>query len=170
MAVIRGACMRSNRLHSGLVAWALIAAGIGPATADPRGLWQAMDGSRVRLAKCGAAPCGTPAGMNTPTDPATGRPWTDKNNSDPSKRSRPLIGLMVLISMQPSGPGKWSGTLYDNDRGLTLPGHVMEQNPSTIRVEGCMGALCGGENMTRVSEPTRPPARPKRADKRAGVP
>src|SRR5437016_11794321 len=108
---ITGVAMRSNRLGSSIAAWALIAAGIGPAAADPRGLWQANDGSRVRIANCGAALCGTLASMNTPTDPATGRPWTDKYNPDPSKRDRPLIGLRVLISMQPSGAGKWSGTL-----------------------------------------------------------
>ena len=66
-------------------AWALIIAGLGPAAADPRGLWQANDGSRVRIANCGAALCGTLASMNTPTDPATGRPWTDKHNPDQAK-------------------------------------------------------------------------------------
>jgi len=164
--------MRNNWLCMSLAAaWSLIIAGVGPAAAYPRGLWQANDGSRVRIANCGAALCGTLASMNTPTDPATGRPWTDKHNPDPSKRDRPLIGLMVFISMQPSGPGKWSGTLYDNDRGITLPGHLTEEDAATIRVEGCMGALCGGEDMTRVSEPPRPSgARPKPADKRGGNP
>jgi uncharacterized protein (DUF2147 family) len=92
------------------------------------------------------------ASMPTPTDPATGRPWTDKNNPDPAKKSRPLIGLMVFISMQPSGPGKWSGTLYDNDRGITVQGSITEQGPTLIRVEGCMGSMCGGENMTRAGK------------------
>src|SRR5436189_2165582 len=125
--------MRSDQFRISIsLALALVAAGTGPAAADPRGLWQANDGSRVRIANCGAALCGTLASMNTPTDPATGRPWTDKLNPAPCKLDRPLIGLMVLISMQPSGPGKWSGTLYDNDRGLTLPGHLMEQDESTI--------------------------------------
>ena len=55
------------------------------AAADPRGLWQADDGSRVRIAACGKALCGTMASMPTPIDPATGRPWTDKNNPDPTK-------------------------------------------------------------------------------------
>jgi uncharacterized protein (DUF2147 family) len=120
------------------------------ALADPRGLWQARDGSRVRVAACGQALCGTMVSTRTPNDPQTGRPWTDRNNADPAKRSRPLIGLMVLISMRPNGPGRWSGTLYDNDRGITVDGHILEQGSSTLRVEGCMGPLCGGENMTRV--------------------
>jgi uncharacterized protein (DUF2147 family) len=153
MVVITGAKMSSPRSHGGFaLACVLLAAGINPAIADPRGLWQAEDGSRVRIANCGKALCGTMASMPTPTDPATGRPWTDKNNPDPAKKSRPLIGLMVMISMQPSGPGKWSGTLYDNDRGVTVQGQIMEQGPALIRVEGCMGTMCGSENMTRVGK------------------
>ena len=128
----------------------LICAGVHPAMADPRGLWQAKDGGRVRIAACGKALCGIMASMPSPNDPATGRPWTDKNNRDPALRSRPLIGVMVIISMQPDGPGRWTGTLYDNDRGMTVTGHMMEQGPSVLRVEGCMGAFCGGETMTRV--------------------
>ena len=84
--------------------------------------------------------------------------------------SRPLVGLMVLISMRPNGPGKWSGQLYDNDRGQTLTGNLLEQGPSTIRVEGCIDAMCGGEEMMRVNEPARPAGRPKAADKRGGTP
>jgi uncharacterized protein (DUF2147 family) len=123
---------------------------IGPALADPRGIWQAMDGSRVRIANCGAALCGTLVNMNTPNDPTTGRPWTDKHNQDPSKVSRPLVGLMVLMSMRPNGPGKWSGQLYDTDRGQTFDGNLVELNRTTVRVEGCALGICGGENMSRV--------------------
>src|SRR5947208_14695699 len=120
MRVITGASM-SNRLRVSLAAGAFVAAGIGPAIADPRGLWQANDGSRVRIANCGKALCGTMVSAPTPADPATGRPWTGKNNPDPAKRSRPLIGGMVLSSMQPSGPGHWSGHLHAEDRGPKLP-------------------------------------------------
>ena len=90
--------------------------------------------------------------MPTPNDPATGKPWTDKKNPDPATKGRKLIGLMVMITMQPNGAGKWSGTLYDNDRGITVQGNITEQGPTTIRVEGCMGSMCGGEAMTRVGK------------------
>ena len=146
-----GATMRIKQLPGSLaLAWSLACGGIDPALADPRGLWQAKDGGRVRVAACGKALCGTLVSMPTPNDPATGKPWTDKNNRDPAKRSRPMVGLMVLISMQPDGPSRWTGTLYDGERGWTLTGHMIEQGPSTLRVEGCLGPFCGGENMTRV--------------------
>jgi uncharacterized protein (DUF2147 family) len=82
---------------------------------------------------------------------ATGRPWTDKNNSDASKRNRPLVGVQVLFDMQSSGAGKWAGTLYDSDRGNTYSGNLIELAPERIRIEGCVLSLCGGEELTRVS-------------------
>src|SRR5215813_13075656 len=119
MVAITGATMSLRHMPGSLVlACTLAALAIDPAMADPRGLWQAEDGSRVRIAACGKALCGTMASAKSLTDPETGRPWTDKNNPDPAMKNRPLIGIMVFIAMQPSGPNKWSGSLYDNDRGI----------------------------------------------------
>ena len=140
----------SNRLRVSLAAGAFVAAGIGPAIADPRGLWQANDGSRVRIANCGKALCGTMVSAATPSDTATGRPWTDKNNPDAAKRDRPLVGVQVLFDMHPNGPGKWSGTLYDSDRGRTYSGNLIDLGADRIRIEGCMLVLCGGEQLSRV--------------------
>ena len=57
---------------------------------------------------------------------------------------------MVLISMRPNGPGKWSGQLYDTDRGQTFDGNLVELDRATVRIEGCALGICGGENMSRV--------------------
>jgi len=129
----------------------VIAAAIsGPALADPAGLWRSSDGGTTRIATCGAALCGYVASINPPVDPATGRPRTDKNNLDASKRDRPLVGIPVLIGMQPDGSGRWTGQLYDIGRGQVFTGHLTEINQTTLRVEGCFLGICGGENMTRV--------------------
>jgi uncharacterized protein (DUF2147 family) len=120
----------------------------GAALADPRGLWLAQDGARVRVSSCGRALCGTIASSKSAVDPATGQPWTDKHNPDPAKRSRPLVGVQVF-AMMPDGQGKWSGSLYNADDGHTYQGHVLETDRNTIRVEGCAG-LCGGQNMKRL--------------------
>ena len=53
------------------------------ALADPRGLWLAQDGARVRVGSCGAALCATIAAPKSQVDPQTGQPWTDKNNPRP---------------------------------------------------------------------------------------
>ena len=55
---------------------AVLFAGLAlPATAgDPTGTWLTQGGkSRVRIANCGRALCGTIAWLNEPNDPQTGR-------------------------------------------------------------------------------------------------
>jgi uncharacterized protein (DUF2147 family) len=131
-----------------------LSAFVGAATAhaDPRGLWLAQDGAKVRVASCGKALCGKIAVAKSPTNPDTGQPWTDKNNLDSRLRERPLVGLEVFISMMPDGPGKWSGELYDTGSGRKVPGHLYEIDAKTLRVEGCAGPAgpCGGQNLSRL--------------------
>lgn len=126
------------------------AAGVVGVKADPRGLWLAEDGAKVRVSSCGSSICATIAEAKSRIDPETGQPWTDKNNSDPALRNRPLVGVAVLRSLQPDGPGKWSGTLYNNENGNTYSGHLLEIGPRTIRIEGCMIGICGGRNLSRL--------------------
>ena len=52
--------------------------------------------------------------------------------------------------MKPNGERRWSGRLYDLDRGETLEGHLVEVDANTIRIEGCVMGLCGGEELTRA--------------------
>jgi uncharacterized protein (DUF2147 family) len=142
--------MRVDRLCS-MSAFALCATvWAGTALADPRGLWLAEDGAKVRVGPCGNALCATIAAPKSRVDPATGQPWTDKNNSDPNQRNRPLVGVAVLSGMMPDGPGKWSGRLYHIDNGNTYNGHLIEIDRNTIRVEGCVIGICGGRNMSRI--------------------
>jgi len=122
----------------------------GTAAADPRGLWLAEDGAKVRVSSCGRALCATLASPKSPTDPATGAAWTDKNNIDPGQRGRPLVGVFVLSGMLPDGPGRWSGELYNTDDGHTYPGHLVEIDRRTIRIEGCALGICGGKNLSRI--------------------
>jgi len=126
------------------------AVGMARAQADPRGLWLAQDGAKVRVSSCGNLLCATIAEAKSRVDPDTGQPWTDKNNPDPASRTRPLVGVAVLRSLQPDGPVKWSGTLYNTDNGNTYNGHLLELGPRTIRVEGCAIGICGGQNMSRI--------------------
>jgi uncharacterized protein (DUF2147 family) len=74
----------------------------------------------------------------------------NKNNTDPAKRNRPLVGVQVLISMQPNGASKWSGQVYSDDNGRTYSGNLIELSPSTIKIEGCWLMICNRENLTRI--------------------
>jgi uncharacterized protein (DUF2147 family) len=128
--------------------FAALMAGVEIGLCSPAGTWLAKDGAKLRISPCGRGFCGFIA--QSKTDPATGRPMTDKNNADPAKRNRPLAGVETLISMQPNGPGKWSGRLYNDDDGKTYSGNLIELGPSSIRIEGCAGGICGGDELTRL--------------------
>jgi uncharacterized protein (DUF2147 family) len=137
------------RAPLGLLVSALLLSPLA-AQASPVGLWRAKDGGQVRVAACGKALCGFIATTVPRIDPQTGRPPVDKHNPDPVRRTRPLAGVMILIGMTADGPGQWSGQLYNDDDGRIYAGHLKELGQQAIRIEGCSGALCGGEDLTRV--------------------
>jgi uncharacterized protein (DUF2147 family) len=118
--------------------------------ASPIGLWLSRDGGKLRIVVCGNGLCGFVAGTNPQNDPATGLPFKDKNNPDPAKRNRPLIGVQSL-SLRPDGAARWSGSLYNDDDGRTYSGRLIELGPTRIRIEGCaLAIVCGGEELTRI--------------------
>jgi uncharacterized protein (DUF2147 family) len=136
-------------LSAGLAAACLVASG-ETGSASPVGLWLAKDGTKIRVSPCGRNLCGFIVQVNSPIDTATGRPPTDKNNADPAKRDRPLVGAQVLISMHHEDPTRWSGQLYNVKDGQSYSGNLIETGPSSIRIEGCWLGICGGEDLTRV--------------------
>lgn len=125
----------------------------GPSFAgDPNGTWLTENGkSRVRIANCGGAICGTLTWLQEPNDPATGKPRTDKNNADASLRGRPLIGVTIVVSMKPNGPDKWSGQVYNAEDGKTYTGSFALTGANAAKLEGCAlgGLVCKGQTWTR---------------------
>jgi uncharacterized protein (DUF2147 family) len=125
----------------------------GALAADPLGNWLTEDGkATVRIANCGGALCGTVVSLKEPTDPDTGRPKTDKNNADSSLRSRPMVGVQIVLGMKPSGTAnKWTGQVYNAEDGKTYSGSLTLQDANTIRLEGCIlgGLVCKGSKWTR---------------------
>jgi len=118
---------------------------------DPAGIWLTQAGdARVKVSKCGSGICGVVVGLKQPIDPATGKPQVDDKNPNPALAKRPIIGLPLFSGMHATGPGKWSGQIYNADDGSTYASHVSVTGADTLRVEGCMGAFCGGETWTRV--------------------
>jgi uncharacterized protein (DUF2147 family) len=137
-------------LKGNVAAVVLALALTAPGLADPAGVWMEKDGGTIRVFSCGRGYCATIATVQPRLDPATGKPRTDKNNTDASRRRRPLVGIRVLTATKPDGAGKWSGTLYDSDRGQTFSGNLVELARDSIRIEGCALGLCGGEELRRV--------------------
>ncbi len=135
---------------SALIAAVCFAAGCGAGSAAPVGLWLAKDGGKIRISPCGQYLCGVLVQPGQAIDPATGKPPTDVHNSDPARRSRPLAGIEILISMRRDGPNKWTGHVYNDDDGKIYPGSLIEKDASSIRIEGCWLGVCGGEDLTRL--------------------
>ena len=118
---------------------------------DPTGVWQTQAGdARVKVSKCGGGICGVIVGLKEPIDPATGKPQVDDKNPNPGLKKRPMIGLPLFSGMQPTSANKWSGQIYNADDGGTYASSISVAGSDTLRVEGCVGALCGGETWTRV--------------------
>ncbi len=121
--------------------------------ADITGVWLTNTGdAHIRIAKCGAALCGTIIWLKDPIDPATGRPLADKKNPDPARRARPLIGVEVAIDFVPAReePGKYLGTFYNAEDGGTYRGSMTAQGANTLHVEGCLLMFCQTQTWTRL--------------------
>ena len=118
---------------------------------DPSGIWMTQAGdARVRVSKCGGGICGVIVWLREPHDTATGQLATDSKNPNPALAKRAMIGLPLFSGMQSSGPSKWSGQIYNADDGSTYASSVSVTSAETLRVEGCVGALCGVETWTRA--------------------
>ena len=130
---------------------ALLAAAPARAQAGgPDGIWLTQAGdAKVRVGKCGSGICGTVVWLRDPIDPATGKPQIDDKNSNPALARRPIIGLSLFMGMRPAGANKWSGQIYNADDGKTYASSISATGPDTLKVEGCVGAFCGGETWTR---------------------
>lgn len=131
----------------------LLAASVAHAQSadEPTGVWQTQAGdARVRVSRCGGGLCGTVASLREKVDPNTGKPPVDDKNPDPAKRNRSMIGVQLFIDMKPAGPNRWSGQIYNSDDGKTYASNVSVAGPDSLKVEGCVGAFCGGETWTRV--------------------
>lgn len=131
----------------------LFAGGVATAqeSASPAGVWLTEKGdARVQISHCGGAICGKVIWLREPIDAATGRPQVDDKNPNPELRDRPVIGLQLFNGMRPSGTARWSGRIYNADDGKFYVSNLAMTGPTTLQVEGCVGALCGGETWRKV--------------------
>jgi uncharacterized protein (DUF2147 family) len=130
-------------------------AAASPASAgDPRGTWVTDDGkARIAIADCSGALCGKIVALTEPNDPATGKPKTDGKNADASKRSRPMIGVPIVIDMKPASADKWSGQVYNAEDGKTYDGSITLVDAKTLTLQGCTlgGFVCKSRTWTRAN-------------------
>jgi uncharacterized protein (DUF2147 family) len=136
---------RSGLVHAAAAAIiALTIAPVAAAPADPAGEWLVEKGhARIRIVNCDNALWGVVAWER--------RHDTDRNNPDPRLRSRPTLGMPVLLGMKPVERNRWEGQIYNAQDGRTYQANISLRNPNVLQVRGCvLGFLCGGEDWSRV--------------------
>jgi uncharacterized protein (DUF2147 family) len=117
--------------------------------ADPTGDWRVAEGvANVRIAECNGSMWGVIAWEQEPGG-------HDKNNPDVSKKSRPTLGMPILIDMKrkPS-VDQWEGEVYNAKDGKSYSSTIKPIGSDKLEIQGCvLGFLCGGETWTRVAGP-----------------
>ncbi|HEY0219234.1 MAG TPA: DUF2147 domain-containing protein [Afipia sp.] len=120
------------------------------------GEWRVEDGAAtVKVVECNGRLWGVVASEKTPGG-------LDRMNPNASKRSRPTLGIPVLINMKKSADerNKWEGTIYNAKDGKTFEASVQLKSPNALVVEGCvLSILCGGQTWTRVDTTAAPGAK-----------
>jgi uncharacterized protein (DUF2147 family) len=142
-------------LLSGLSFAALPASPAVAAEPQPTGEWLVANGlAHIRIEDCGA-------GVLWGAISWEKEPGVDSNNPDPALRTRPTLGMPILLSMKPTRPGLWQGEVYNGENGKTYDSKISLSAPDVLRIEGCvLGFLCGGEDWTRVKADPAPAQRP----------
>jgi uncharacterized protein (DUF2147 family) len=126
---------------------ALTTAGALAADASVIGDWLVKEGyGHVRIDNCGGKMWGIVSWER--------EPGFDKENADPAKKGRPLLGTPVLIDMAPAKePGKWTGEVYNSQNGKNYTASISLADENTLNLEGCLWVLCQTQQWTRVKNP-----------------
>jgi uncharacterized protein (DUF2147 family) len=118
--------------------------------ADPLGEWLVEDKvATIKIVDCSGHLWGVVGSEKTPGG-------TDTNNPDKTKRSRPTLGMPILLDMKADKDekDKWDGHIYNAKDGKTYEASIQVTSPNQLKVEGCvLGFLCGGQTWTRVEPP-----------------
>ncbi len=132
---------------------------LGESPADPTGEWLvAKRVARIKIVNCDNHFWGVLSWEMTP--------GVDSNNPDHTKRTRPTLGMPILLGMVPNKEkeNEWKGEIYNAEDGRNYSASISLLNPDLLKVQGCvLGILCGGENWTRVppANTSAPPPAPK---------
>jgi uncharacterized protein (DUF2147 family) len=140
-----------------LFAFAAIALTTGPALGaepSPIGDWLVKEGyANIRIDNCGGKMWGIIAWEKQPGG-------IDTENPDPAKKTRPILGMPILIGMAPNPreSGKWTGEIYNSQNGKMYTASISLADENTLNLEGCLWMFCQTQQWTRVKTP--PPGAP----------
>jgi uncharacterized protein (DUF2147 family) len=72
----------------------------------------------------------------------------DKRNPDPSKRERPIIGLVILKDLRYDGEAWNGGKVYDPERGREFDCKIWLEDNKTLKLRGYVGVPMIGQTET----------------------
>ena len=112
---------------------------------DAFGLWlNPENGSHTEFYKCGDGVCGKIAKV-------TDGQKTDDKNPDAAKKSRPIVGLVIMQGAKKTGANTWAGTLYNRADGKSYSGTLTVKSKNAVDLAGCVAAVfCKTTTFTRV--------------------
>jgi uncharacterized protein (DUF2147 family) len=112
---------------------------------DALGVWENPENkSHTEFYKCGGGVCAKIVRV------ADGQK-TDDKNPDPAKRSRPIVGLVIMQGAKQTGPTTWAGTLYNRADGKSYSGTLTVKSRNAVELSGCVAAIfCKSTTFTRV--------------------
>ncbi|MFI4973153.1 MAG: DUF2147 domain-containing protein [Caulobacterales bacterium] len=144
------------KLISSIVACIVLIATTAQAAAPGAvGAWRGST-SGIDIAQCSDRSkgelCGKLVWLSNPLD-AAGRAIKDVHNPDASRRTQPLIGMLILTGFRPDGEGRWTGgRIYSPDDGHTYDSKLTLVGRDQLKLEGCFLIVCKEMMLRRIGQ------------------
>lgn len=113
------------------------------------GIWLTggKEPAKIQIYKAGEKYYGKIIWLKNPIENSKQR--VDANNPDKTKRSNPIIGLVMLTGFKFDGDDEWQdGNIYDPESGKTYSAYMYLKNKNTLRVRGYVGISLFGRTET----------------------
>ena len=117
----------------------------------PIGVWETGE-SHVEIYECGELLCGRIVALDEALD-AEGKAKTDKNNPDPTLRTRPIMGMDLIAGFSRKTDRRWvDGRIYDPRDGKIYKCKMTLEDDGTLEVRGYVGMSLFGKTVvwTRI--------------------
>ena len=107
---------------------------------DIIGFWltAGKEPAKIQIYKSGAKYFGKIVWLKNPSD--NGKLKVDNNNPDQKRRSRPIVGLVILTNFKFDGDDEWDdGDIYDPESGKNYSCYIFLKDSNTLKVRGYVG-------------------------------
>ncbi len=121
--------------------------------------WNQEKEAQIEIYQCDGKYCGKIVFLKEPNYPAkdpkgmAGKPKVDRENPDPAKKERPILGINMVGGFTHSGGNVWeNGFIYDPRDGKSYKCKLTLESPDNLKVRGFLGISLIGKtnNWTRV--------------------